>query len=108
MTGVSISIRGGARRVVGRIGTRGISMVGVGVRVGSVTLSESIVLMVGEVCKLRRMGDLGFMGEEEAEEGDFFGGFAVRTETGAIVETVLVWEGLRMRGDGFEDCVEML
>ena len=48
--GVSISIRGGARCVVGRIGTRGISMVGMGVRVGNVTLSLSIALVDGEVC----------------------------------------------------------
>ena len=49
------------------------------------------------------MGDLGFTGDEGAE-GDFLGVFAVRMETGAIVEAFLDWvEGLRMRVVGFED-----
>ena len=40
--GVSISIGGGARWVVGRIGTRGISIGISAVKVGRWTLSESI------------------------------------------------------------------
>jgi hypothetical protein len=89
--GVSISILGGARCVVGRIGTRGISIVGTGVSVGNETLSDNMALVVWEVWNWRdRMGDFDFDGEEGAEEivTAFLGELAVSTDAGAIVETL--------------------
>jgi hypothetical protein len=78
------SIRGGARCVVGRIGTRGISMGASAVKVGRWTLSESIAFSLLEVWNGRVLeGDLGFVGEEGADKGI---GFPVRTDAGAIVD----------------------
>lgn len=64
---------------------------GMGVRVGRDTLSDNIALLVCEVWIWReRIGDLGFVGEEGAEEivAAFLGELAVSTDAGAMVETL--------------------
>ena len=83
-TGGLNSILGGARFVVGRIGTRGISIGASAVKVGRWTLSESIAFSVLEVWNGRDFdGDFGFVGVDGADEGI---GLPVRTDAGAIVE----------------------